>query len=274
MHRMMTTTVSQANAVEGRNHSNPRFLVPSLTHSLLLPFLAAYIFASFVLHSILFLILPASPWMPKVGEAPKSHKGPKPFDREGEKVKIKNGLVSSFHATITALAVILWHANYSFEVWNWQRNLQGGIATPDNINGDAWFARVTSFTVGYFIYDTLCVLYYHRHIGNTGTYIHHIVIGGAILPGIFCGIGGAYHFIYLLEEISTPFLNFKNLYRDSPTAYKYWSIAFAVTFFLSRGVYGLIGGVTTYYCLFTYWYQLRKLYSVRHTIHAQETYSC
>jgi hypothetical protein len=190
-------------------------------------------------------------------ESPPSHKGPKPFDRFGESMKIKNGLVSTFHALVAVIEVVTWYANYSFEPFNWQRNLQGGYATPNNVNGDGWFAIGSSFTLGYFIYDTLCMLYYQRYLGNTGSYIHHVAISMALIPGIWLGTGSTYHFLYLFEELSTPALNFKNLYRDSPRAYNFWSVLFVITFYFSRGIYGLIGAVTTYYCLGTYWWMQR-----------------
>ena len=65
--------------------------------------------------------------------------------------------------------------------------------------------------VGYFAYDTVCMLYYRRVLGNWGSYVHHIVIGLAMGVGIWTGVARTYHFIYLLEELSTPFLNMKNV---------------------------------------------------------------
>lgn len=139
--------------------------------------------------------------------------------------------------------------------------MQGGIATLNNENGDYWLARVASFTAGYFIYDTFCMIYYHRYIGDVMSYIHHIVIGVCFLCGIYTGIGSTYHFIFLFSEMSTPPLNFKNLYRHSPKAYRFWSMAFVVAFYFSRGIYGLGLSVPTYYCLYTFWQEKRVVHN-------------
>jgi hypothetical protein len=62
-----------------------------------------------------------------------------------------------------------------------------------------------------------------------------------------------YHAFFLLEELSTPFLNAKNLYPSSSRAYKIWAVLFALSFFLCRGFFGLTYSTTTYWCLFTFW---------------------
>lgn len=208
---------------------------------------------SFLLHTLLFVFLPASPWLPPKGQAPAGHKGPKPFDRAGESVKIRNGLVSTFHAVVCVVMVSTWYCFYTPEPWNWERNMAGGYITPGNANGDAWLTRGTSFSVGYFLYDTLCMAWYHKHLGSVGSYLHHFAIGSALFLSIHYGTGSMYHFLYLFEELSTPALNFKNLYRASPKAYRFWSIAFVASFYFCRGVYGLTGAVTTYYCIYQYW---------------------
>lgn len=194
-------------------------------------------------------------------ETPASHKGPKPFDRYGESLRIKNQLVSTVHALIAVVEVVAWFSYYEFEPFNWRRNMQGGFATPNNENGDEWALYGISITLGYFIYDTICMAYYHKHLGNTGSYIHHIAIGSAFVTGACFGSARIYQFLFLLEELSTPALNLKSLYRDSPRAYSIWSAIFAITFYLSRGIYGMIGAATTYWCLFTFYFELRAEYN-------------
>jgi hypothetical protein len=214
---------------------------------------ALVIAGSFLLHTLLFVFLPASPWLPKKGETPASHKGPKPYSREAESVRIRNGLVSTFHAVVCIVMVLTWYCFYTPEPWNYERNMGGGIQTPNNANGDAWFTRGTSFSVGYFLYDTLCMAYYNRWLGSVGSYMHHVSIGSALFLSIHYGTGSVYHFLFLFEELSTPALNFKNLYRDDPKKYKFWSVAFVASFYFCRGVYGLTGAVTTYWCIYQYW---------------------
>ena len=106
-----------------------------------------------------------------------------------------------------------------------------------------------------FSYDILCMLYYRRELRSPlGSYIHHIVLTFAMVLGVLSGVANSYHFLYLLEELSTPALNMKSLYPKDSFGYNAWSAAFAVLFFLCRGVFGLVlGATTTYWCLWQYW---------------------
>lgn len=157
--------------------------------------------------------------------------------------------MSTLHACVCIVAVLSWFAHYGagFDVWDWQRNMQGGVSVADNANGDAWYALIACNTVGYFIYDFFCMIYYNRLLGNAGSYVHHVVLALAMSVGIWTGIGRSYHALYTLEELSTPALNMKNLYPRDSAAYKIWSALFAVSFFVCRGLYGLTGAVTTYW---------------------------
>jgi hypothetical protein len=237
------------------SHAGAAALVP---HRRLVPTysLAQTLTASHTVHSLIFLLHSSSlALLALLAEVPPSHRGPpEKFSRLSESVKIRNGLVSTIHATLISIVVLAWFAFYSFEPWNYQRNMQGGFVSEGNSNGDAWYPEAICFTLGYFMYDTLCMMYYNRYIGNTGSYIHHIVIGSAFGVGVYTGMGRTYHFIFLLEELSTPALNFKNLYRDSPNAYKLWSYIFVGTFLFIRGIYGLGISTTTYYCLYQYYF--------------------
>lgn len=220
-----------------------------------------YVLASFVLHSLLFIFLPASPWLPKKGEIPASHRPGKPYSRRDASIQIRNGLVSTIHAALVVACVVAWLLRYGqgLGLWEVQRIMQGGVATPGNSNGDAWFPHLVSVTFGYFIYDTICMLVYRKQLGNVGSYIHHFAIGIALFFGLFTGIGRTYHFVYLFDELSTIPLNLKNLYRDSPGAYKFWSVAFVLSFVFARGLLGIVAvGYPTYYCLITFWLNNRS----------------
>lgn len=176
----------------------------------------------------------------------------KPFNRRKESVRIRNGLVSAIHAMVTTGTVLLWLTQYTFEAWNPQRNMGGGFITPNNANGDAWLPMLVSYTVGYFTYDTICMMVY-PHVASVGSYVHHIAIGLAMACGLTSGIGRFYHFIFLWEEISTLPLNLKALNRHRPAAHKFYSGAFVVLFMLSRGVIGLSMSAATYYCIGKFW---------------------
>ena len=99
-----------------------------------------WIGASVLLHSFLFIIAPASPWLPAEGELPPGHKPGKKYSRRDHAAQIKNGHVSTFHALVACVEWAVWSWHYNFEAWNWQRNMQGGISMPNNANGDQWIA--------------------------------------------------------------------------------------------------------------------------------------
>ena len=103
------------------------------------------------------------------------------------------------------------------------------------------------------------MLVYQRELRSSfGTYLHHVVLGVAMSVGVFTGMGRSYHFLYLLEELSTPCLNMKSLYHKHSGAYKAWAVSFALLFFLCRGLYGLLSAPTVYWCLWTYWQAHRQ----------------
>ena len=81
-------------------------------------------------------------------ESPVGYSGKSPYDRRAASLRIRNGLVSTVHALVCVLSVLLWFSRYSFDPFDWQRNMQGGIATPQNANGDAWFALGVCNTLG------------------------------------------------------------------------------------------------------------------------------
>jgi len=212
-----------------------------------------WIACSFVVHSLLFLILPASPWLPKEGELPPNHKPGKFYSRSDHSAQIRNGHVSTVHAITACVIWAAWYSTYDFDHWNWQRIMQGGISVPGNVNGDQWIAMGICNILGYFLYDTLCMLYYRRALGNAGSYIHHLAIGVAMGVSLLVGPGRYYQFIFLIEELSTPFLNMKNLYDQRSKAYTIWAALFAFSFFLCRGFFGLYESAIGYWCIYQYW---------------------
>lgn len=70
-----------------------------------------------------------------------------------------------------------------------------------------WFYSTKKKTQGYLIYDFLVTVRYHKTLGVTSTYVHHIAL--FLLPFLgmkydfLCGLGT----FYLLFELTTPFLN-------------------------------------------------------------------
>ncbi|CAF3494055.1 unnamed protein product [Rotaria sp. Silwood2] len=62
----------------------------------------------------------------------------------------------------------------------------------------------------------------------------------SFLTGLFYRVCHPCHFYFLAEELSTIPLNLKTLYRHRPRLHHFFSLLFAICFFLSRLMYGSI----------------------------------
>lgn len=58
--------------------------------------------------------------------------------------------------------------------------------------------------------------------------------------GVVTKVGHPCHFYLLMEELSTIPLNLRSIYHDQPSAYRVFSVLFAITFLTSRLIYGTI----------------------------------
>ena len=74
--------------------------------------------------------------------------------------------------------------------------------------------------------------------GSTGDYIHHAIVSMSILLGLVFRVAQPYHFLFLLEEFSTPFLNWKTLLKNIPGMHTICSLAFLLSFVFARNICG------------------------------------
>jgi hypothetical protein len=80
----------------------------------------------------------------------------------------------------------------------------------------------------------------YKEIATTSAFIHHLTIGSALALGLYSGgCCRPYHFFMLAEELSTIPLNVKAMYKHHERINTIASLLFALTFFLSRMIYGM-----------------------------------
>jgi len=149
-------------------------------------------------------------------------------------IAIRSYLLSTFHAVLSCSFVLLWFYFFDWDLFDVRRTVGGGLHGL----GDEYAMYPVSFSVGYFIYDTTCMLL-HPQLSSTGSYIHHIVIGAAFLIGLYGRVCLPYHFLLLFEELSTPSLNLKSILRHHSFSATLHSYLFVLFFFLSRMIYGM-----------------------------------
>uniref|UniRef100_A0A7S0QE03 TLC domain-containing protein n=1 Tax=Cryptomonas curvata TaxID=233186 RepID=A0A7S0QE03_9CRYP len=168
---------------------------------------------SFVLHHAIFRALPG---------------------RDDDACRAKSCYISHFHCTITIVSsVAYWFVNPVY------------LTSPEfMVNGPTgsqseWMRLTVAYSIGYFANDLLLIIL-HPCVGGADMIAHHIIIGGFFFLGLIDRCCTPYHFLFMIEEISTPFLNLRWQYREKKegTIYQFCQLMFAVTFFLSRILVG------------------------------------
>ncbi|CAF1489771.1 unnamed protein product [Adineta ricciae] len=105
--------------------------------------------------------------------------------------------------------------------------------------GDEIMAYSIAYSLGYFIYDLLLMLY-EESVRTPTALVHHVIVLIGLTSGITNGICHTCHFYLLAEELSTIPLNLKAIYHDRARLHDFFGYLFIFTFFLSRIVYGSI----------------------------------
>ena len=65
-----------------------------------------------------------------------------------------------------------------------------------------------AFSVGYFVNDLILMLK-DKEIGGIDMVAHHVLCIGFWGGGLLDNVGTAYHFLFMIEELPTPFLNLR-----------------------------------------------------------------
>ncbi len=74
------------------------------------------------------------------------------------------------------------------------------------LNDDPLFRHGVAVSVGYFAFDAvLCIA--ASQLRETSTFAHHFFAGGALLLGLLTRVGTPYHSLFMINELSTPFVN-------------------------------------------------------------------
>jgi hypothetical protein len=162
----------------------------------------------------------------------------------------RSRIVSSIHAAVGCVSVLFFlyvKADLSF------------LNDPDvmilgNYDGaEQYFVRsVICFSTGYFISD-LVVMLECPDVFDKFAILHHLLIMPFFILGIYYNVVSMYHFLFLLEELSTPLNNWRwallpvkdssgvprEVSESAPKIRANVEIAFAAVFVLVRSVPGL-----------------------------------
>ncbi|CAF1338547.1 unnamed protein product [Adineta steineri] len=148
---------------------------------------------------------------------------------------LKTYIISTIHAIICVCGVLNFFVRYSVNLKQINRTAGGGIYGT----GDEIMAYSICYSLGYFIYDILLMVFC-KSVRTTAALAHHIIILLAFYAGLINGICHPCHFYLLAEELSTIPLNLKALYHNRPRLYAIFGYLFVFSFLVSRLIYGSI----------------------------------
>ena len=100
-------------------------------------------------------------------------------------------------------------------------------------------SHVVAASVGYFIADSLAMLFFFRDPRNAASLLHHVFLLAMLAPSCAFGVGVNVIASLLIEEASTLPLNAKEFIAPGTTLNLFCQAAFVVLFFLSRFVVSL-----------------------------------
>ncbi|UJR17005.1 hypothetical protein I4U23_003903 [Adineta vaga] len=148
---------------------------------------------------------------------------------------IKSYILSTIHASVSVLAVCFFYIRSSINLTQVNRILGGGFeGTYDEI-----MAYSICYSAGYFIHDLL-IMFYFKSVRTSSAMFHHIVVLIIGLSGVYTRVGHTSQFLMLFEELSTIPLSLKAIYHHHHRIHEFLALLFAITFILSRLIYGTI----------------------------------
>ena len=143
---------------------------------------------------------------------------------------------SNVHALICVVAVTLWFLLYGAEA-NFTGDgpwiLKGVVRQPV----DHVFSVLIASSAGYFTADLLVMLS-NKDAFDLLSVVHHVILIPSFFMGAVFRVTVTLQFLFLVEELSTVFLNARWFWRANKRVYEITSLLFAVTFLLSRMIYG------------------------------------
>lgn len=117
----------------------------------------------------------------------------------------RSRIASTVHATTVALLSGLFCLLRPFSWFDGPLMLHGtGFSTPEY----TFVRALVAWTAGYFVSD-FCVMLLEPSVFEMTGVVHHMLICPFFIAGIVLNTGTPVHFVFLLEEASTPLLNWR-----------------------------------------------------------------
>jgi len=156
------------------------------------------------------------------------------FGSSPDAQKLKACYLSHIHCATTLTSCIAYWLTYPVSLFSPEFMVQGPAGFEMQ-----WMRCTVSFSVGYFANDLVRMIQ-HSSIGGADMIAHHIIIGGFFLTGLIDRCCTPYHFLFMIEELSTPFLNLRWQYRAEKDSkvYAFCQAAFVILFFICRILIG------------------------------------
>jgi len=173
----------------------------------------ATFYGSFLLNQLLYWVLP---------------------ERGEDAPRLKSCYLSHIHCAVTITSCLIYWATNEVDVFSPKFMVEG----PDGLLA-SWMRCTVAFSVGYFVNDFVLIMM-HPSVGGADMIAHHIIIGGFFILGLLDRCCTPYHFLFIIEELSTPFLNLRWQFRHQKNGavYQISQILFAILFFVSRILVG------------------------------------
>jgi len=154
---------------------------------------------------------------------------------DSDSQKVKSCYLSHFHCLVILISCLTYWATMPVDLYSPQFMIIG----PEESWKSNWMRLTVCFSLGYFMNDLYLILR-HPSIGGIDMIVHHIVIGVFFTSGILDRCCTPYHFLFMIEELSTPFLNLRFQFREKKESniYIYAQAGFVIMFFLSRIIVG------------------------------------
>eukprot|EP00808_Paulinella_micropora_P019939 g58885.t1 len=156
----------------------------------------------------------------------------------------RSRVASNAHCYVILLCVLAFVLNRGgIDVWDGSLMLLGHGLSPKEL---LFMRLVVSFSIGFFCSDIFVMATYPEAY-TADAMLHHIIIMPFFGVGIWMNVCTPYHFLYLLEEISTPVGNWRwmllppkgqQLAPKEADRLRRVGYLFAASFLLARGLAG------------------------------------
>lgn len=124
-------------------------------------------------HYILFYTVPYHLCLSNEDTALKNSKIKSDNNKYNKRVAvIRNYMISTIHSMMAIVYVGLFYMNYTVDLKSIPRTYDNGVIGT----GDEYIPYMISWSIGYFVYDLLCMIQYNKQLYNIGSVIHHVLM--------------------------------------------------------------------------------------------------